>query len=30
MRQEIDGPQAEEPEFVLCGQILQVEELEES
>ena len=29
MRQEIDGPQAEQLEFVTCGQILQDEEEEE-
>ena len=29
LRQEIDGPQAEQPEFVPCGQILQDEEEEE-
>ena len=28
MRQETDGPQAEQPEFVSCGQILQDEEEE--
>ena len=28
MRQEIDGPQDEQPEFVSCGQILQDEEKE--
>ena len=29
MKQEIDGPQAEQLEFVPCGQILQDEEEEE-
>ena len=28
MRQETDGPQAQQPEFVSCGQILQDEEEE--
>ena len=30
LRQEIDGPQAEQLEFVPCGQILQDEEKEKS